>query len=173
MFFYEKTVIDFARKHHQTTKFLAKLAMKPIKICNQQYHLFASRLSTQLSSNHPLVQLSKLIDWKPLEEDFSGLFVEKIGQPAKPVRLVVGIMMLQHMYGLSDEQIVFRWVENPYWQYFCGYDFLQHKVPMHPTSLIRWRYRLAESGLTKILESTIAMAVLSGAVKKKSQKGHC
>jgi len=143
--------------------------MKPSKI-NQQYHLFTSRLSNQLDPNHPLVQLSKLIDWQPMEEEFSGLFVEGLGQPAKPVRLVVGILMLQHMYGFSDENIVYRWRENPYWQYFCGFDFMQNCVPMHPTSLIRWRDRLAGPGLTKIFASTIAAAVLSGAVKKKVSK---
>jgi IS5 family transposase len=141
--------------------------MKPIKQNNQQCLLFQSRLSSQLSPNHPLIQLSKLIDWEPLEEEFSSFFVEKIGKPAKPVRLVVGILMLQHMYGISDENIVYRWVENAYWQYFCGYDYLQHKVPLHPTSLIRWRRRLGEEGLTKILGQTIVAAVLAGAVKKK------
>jgi IS5 family transposase len=141
--------------------------MKPIRQNNSQYLFFQSRLSNQLSPNHALIQLSKLIDWKSFEDEFSKLFVEKIGQPAKPVRLVIGILMLQHMYGFSDENIVYRWVENPYWQYFCGYDYLEHKIPIHPTSLIKWRHRLGEKGLTKILEGTIKAAVLTGAVKKK------
>jgi IS5 family transposase len=144
--------------------------MKPTKQNNQQNQLFWSRLSVQLSQNHPLIQLSKLIDWESFENDFSQLFVEKVGQPAKPVQLVVGILMLQHMYGLSDENIVYRWVENPYWQYFCGYDYLEHKTPIHPTSLIKWRQRLGESGLTKILGGTIAAAVSTGAVKKKASR---
>jgi transposase, IS5 family len=141
--------------------------MKPAKVNNHQDQIFKSRLSNQLGQNHPLVQLSKLIDWKDLEQKFSELFVDGVGQPAKPVRLIVGIFMLQHMYGISDENIVYRWVENPYWQFFCGYDFLQHEIPIHPTSLIRWRQRLGEEGLAKILEGTIAAALLSGAIKKK------
>jgi IS5 family transposase len=144
--------------------------MKPIRQNNQQNELFWSRLSVQLTQNHPLILLSNLIDWKSFEKDFSKLFVEKIGQPAKPVRLVVGILMLQHMYGLSDENVVYRWVENPYWQCFCGYDYLENKIPLHPTSLIKWRRRLGESGLAKILEGTIAAAVSTGAVKKKASK---
>lgn len=144
--------------------------MKPIKPDNQQNSLFWSRLSNNLSPNHPLIQLSKLIDWKELEDAFSELFVENVGQPAKPVRLVVGILMLQHMYGISDENIVYRWIENPYWQYFCGYDFMQHKLPLHPTSLIKWRHRMGEAGLNKILGKTIVAAVLAGAIKKKASK---
>ena len=141
--------------------------MKPSKVFNGQYHLFTSRLSTQLSPNHPLMQLSQFINWQSLEREFFNLFVENIGQPAKPVRLVVGILMLQHMYGMSDENIVHRWIENPYWQSFCGYDFLQHKLPMHPTSLIKWRHRLGSSGLNKIFQETVSLAVKTGAVKKK------
>ena len=144
--------------------------MKPIKQNNQQLHLFQSRLSNQLNQSHPLIQLSKLVDWKFLENEFAEFFVDKIGQPAKPVRLVVGILMLQHMYGISDENIVYRWVENAYWQYFCGYEYLQDKTPIHPTSLIRWRRRLGEEGLTKILGQTIISAVMAGAVKKKVLK---
>lgn len=144
--------------------------MKPLKQDNNQNDLFLRSLSNQLIPNHPLIQLSKLIDWKSFEEDFSNLFVDKVGQPAKPVRLVVGILMLQHMYGLSDENIVYRWVENPYWQFFCGYNFLQHKIPMHPTSLIKWRHRLGEKGLSKILSGTIEAAVSTGVVKKKALK---
>nr|WP_166156183.1 transposase [Neochlamydia sp. AcF84]NGY95620.1 hypothetical protein [Neochlamydia sp. AcF84] len=144
--------------------------MKPIKLDNKQSRLFKSRFSDELNLDHPLIQLSKLIEWKQLEEEFDKLFVEKIGQPAKPVRLVVGLFILQHMYGLSDVNVVHRWVENPYWQYFCGYEFWHHALPIHPTSLIRWRSRLGEAGLSKILQGTIAAAVLTGAVKKKALK---
>ncbi|KIC71652.1 hypothetical protein DB41_AS00060 [Neochlamydia sp. TUME1] len=59
-----------------------------------------------------------MIEWKRLEEEFDKLFVKNVGQPARPVRLVVGLFILQHMDGISDEKVVHRWVENPYWQYF-------------------------------------------------------
>ncbi|MBS4164960.1 hypothetical protein NEOC65_000636 [Neochlamydia sp. AcF65] len=144
--------------------------MKPNKLNNQQDLLFKFRFSNELNQNHPLVQLSKLIEWKQLEEEFDKLFVENVGQPAKPVRLVVGLFILQHMYGISDENVVHRWVENPYWQYFCGYDHFKHELPIHPTSLIKWRDRLGEAGLSKVLQETIVAAVLTGAVKKKALK---
>ncbi|WP_166155929.1 hypothetical protein [Neochlamydia sp. AcF84] len=71
--------------------------MKPIKLDNQQGRLFKSRFSDELNPHHPLIQLSKLIEWKQLEEEFDKLFVES--QPARPVKLVVGLFILQHMYG--------------------------------------------------------------------------
>ncbi|KIC74668.1 Uncharacterized protein ORF8 in nfe locus [Neochlamydia sp. EPS4] len=111
-----------------------------------------------------------MIEWKQLEEEFDKLFVENVGQPAKPVRLVVELFILQHMYGLSDENVVYRWVENPYRQCFCGYHHFQHELPIHPTFLIKWRSRLGEARFSKILQGTIAAAVLTGTVKKKALK---
>ncbi len=60
-------------------------------------------------------------------------------------------MMLQHMEGLSDEKVVQRWVENPYWQFFCGYDTLQWTPPINPSSLTLWRKRLGDKGMETIL----------------------
>ncbi|MBS4166258.1 hypothetical protein NEOC65_001343 [Neochlamydia sp. AcF65] len=61
---------------------------------------------------------------------------------------------------------MYRWVENPYGQYFCGYEFWHHALSIHPTSLIKWGSRLGEAGLSKVLQGTITAAVLTGAVKK-------
>ena len=62
------------------------------------------------------------------------------------------------------------WVENPYWQHFCGYDFLQWEFLINPSSLTRFRQRLGSVRLEKILSLTIAVAVKSEAVKVKDLK---
>jgi IS5 family transposase len=142
--------------------------MKPKLIDHFQGRLFEQRLSFQLNPSHELFQLSKLIDWESLEKEFSGYFVEKVGASAKPVRLVVGILMLQQMNGYSDEGAVDEWVENPYWQFFCGYDYLEWKRPIDPSSLSRWRKRLGKDGIEKILQSTVKAAVKGGAVSARS-----
>ncbi|MCC5832255.1 MAG: transposase, partial [Chlamydiales bacterium] len=117
--------------------------MLPKPTDHNQGQLFSSRLSQQLNPHHSLLLLSSLIEWERLEKEFADYFSED-GAPAKPVRLVTGIFMLQHMSGLSDEDVVKVWVENPYWQLFCGYDFLHWKFPLHPSSLSRWRSRLGK-----------------------------
>lgn len=142
--------------------------MKPKKTNHSQGLLFQSRLSRQLNPEHELYLIADLIDWKYFENEFSGLFSEYRGAPGKPVRLVVGLLMLQHMYGCSDEGVVLKWVENPYWQYFCGFDYLQWDNPIDPSSLCKWRKRLGKENLEKILASTIQLAVQVGAVKKSS-----
>lgn len=140
--------------------------MVPKRTNNDQGQLFSQRLSERLNPRHSLLQLSSLIDWGRLEEESASFFSED-GAPAKPVRLVAGIFMLQHMSGLSDEEVVRVWVENPYWQLFCGYDFLQWKCPLHPSSLSRWRVRLGKQGMQKILRETIHAALAGDVMKEK------
>lgn len=141
---------------------------KPSQTTNEQGDLFFARLSQQLNPRHPLMILASHINWNTLENDLGLTFSpDKAGQPPKPVRLIVGLLMLQHMEGLSDEMAVAKWVENPYWQSFCGFDFLQWKMPIDPSSLTRWRNRLGEKGMDTILAHTLKTAVSTGAAKPK------
>jgi len=141
--------------------------MKPTRIYNDQDDLFKSRLSEQLNPRNPLLLLEKRIDWAWFEKEFDDLFEYGRGQPPKPIRLIVGLMMIQHMEGLSDEKVVEKWVENPYWQAFCGYDYLQWTCPIERSSLVRWRGKLGEKGMEKILAATIATAVKTEVVASK------
>ena len=81
---------------------------------------------------------------------------------------MVGLSYLQHTCALSDEEVVARWVENPYWQYFCGFDYLQLALPIDPSSLVRWRQRIGEEGMELLLQATIAAAQRATAVREQS-----
>lgn len=138
--------------------------MRPKSLPQDQDLLFSSRLSTQLNPEHELLKLAKSIPWEQLETEFSPLFSEGPSRPPLPVRLATGLMILQHVFNVSDERVVELWVENPYWQAFCGYDFLQWALPVHPTSLTRWRQRIGTKGVEKILQASIKTAVQTKAV---------
>ena len=92
------------------------------------------------------------------------------GAPALPVRLMAGLMYLQHAYSVSDELVVEHWLESPYWQYFCGETFFQHQFPCHPTSLTKWRQRLGEEGCEWLLTATIDAGLSSKVIKPASLK---
>lgn len=133
--------------------------MKSKKINHNCDRLFEQRLSSFLNPKQALFQLSDSIPWQSLESDLDRYFSYGPGQPPLPIRLIVGLLVISHMYRVSDEQVVARWVENPYWQYFCGYGYFQIKAPCHPSSLTRWCQRLGEQGLNKILSMTIQLAL--------------
>ena len=131
---------------------------------NRQDNLFQARLDQQLNPQHPLFQLSQQIDWSYFEREFGPLYAEEVGRPGVPTRLLVGLHYLKHAYHESDESVVERWVENPYWQYFCGYEFFQHLLPCHPTSLVKWRGRIKAEGVEKMLKELLSTAVRSQAL---------
>ncbi len=132
-----------------------------------QDNLFQSRLDQQLNPQHPLFRLAQQIDWNCFEREFGPLYAESLGAPAIPTRLMVGLHYLKHAYNESDESVVEKWIENPYWQYFCGYEFFQHELPCHPTSLVKWRQRLKSGGVEQLLKQVLATAVRTGALDEK------
>ena len=126
------------------------------------------RLLDMIDTRHELVRLAALIDWAWFEEHWAGFFPSPEGRPALHPRLVAGLMCLQHAYGLSDEAVLARWVENPYYQHFTGEVFFQHRLPLHPSSLSRWRGRIGEEGAEWLLTKTIEAARAAGALTERS-----
>jgi len=118
----------------------------------EQNDLFRPRLVDMIDMRHELVALAALIDWKFFETEWAGFFPSSTGRPATSPRLVAGLLYLQHAFRLSDEAVVARWVENPYYQHFTGETFFQHRAPIDPTSLIRWRKRIGEGGVEWLLD---------------------
>ena len=134
----------------------------------QTAELFRPRLDEQINMQHPLVRLSTLIDWAEIERTFAVSFTSGRGRPALPARSVAGLLYLQHTFDASDEAVVNTWVENPYWQFFCGETYLQTELPIDPSSLTRWRKRVGEEGVETLLAASIEAARRGGVIRKSS-----
>src|ERR1700730_14865660 len=87
---------------------------------------FRSRLDQIIDMEHALVKLARAIDWSFGGAGLGGVYGDGRGQPPLPTRLMAGLAILKHTYDVSDEVLCERWVENPYFQYFCGEEFFQH-----------------------------------------------
>lgn len=136
----------------------------------EQDDLLRPRLVDMIDGRHELVQLAALIDWDVFEREWAGFFPSHKGRPATEPRLVAGLLYLQHAYRLSDEAVVARWVENPYYQHFTGETFFQHRPPIDPSSLTRWRGRIGEEGVEWLLTQTIRAGQKSGVIDENSAK---
>ncbi len=130
--------------------------------------LFRQRLDELVNLSHPLVQLAQHIDWSVFEHGWVGFFPSHRGRPATRPRLVAGLLYLQHTFALSDEAVVWGWVENPYWQLFCGETWFQHQPPIDPSSLTRWRQRIGAEGMEWLLAQTIKAAASAKVIKQHS-----
>jgi len=134
---------------------------------DRQDDLFRASLEAIINLRHPLVRLAAEINWDFLAKRFSSVCRIGPGQPPLPTRLVAGLFILKHMHNLSDEALCDRWVENPYFQYFCGEAVFQHELPFDRSSLTRWRQRLGEEQIAALLQESLSVAHRSGAIETK------
>ena len=130
--------------------------------------LFGYPLRDHINLKHPLVTLADTINWERVDSVCRVPFSSKKGRPAISSRLIAGLLYLQHAFGLSDEGVVWGWVENPYWQVFTGETYLQNEPPIDPSSLTRWRNRLGEAGVEELLSVTLDTAKKTGLLEEKS-----
>lgn len=144
--------------------------MTPKKECPEtQYELYKKELKAIINLEHTLVKISDSLDWKFFEKEFEETYSEK-GRPGIATRIMVGLHYLKYAYDLSDEAVLEGWIENPYWQYFCGLRFFEHKAPIDSSSMTRWRKRIGDSGAEKMLKETIETGLRTKAIEKKELK---
>lgn len=128
--------------------------------------LFRSRLANIINMRHELVVLSKLINWQRLEEHFASFYSDE-GRPANAIRMMVGLHLLKHIKGLSDELVCEEWRENPYMQYFCGEEYFCHDFPIERSGMTHFRGRVGEEALEILLQESLAAAYRAGAISPK------
>ena len=116
---------------------------------------FSFSLSDTLDKNHPLFILANKISWTTFEDEFSRLYCADNGRPAKPIRLMVGLLMLKHLRNVSDESIVEQWSENVYYQYFCGLEMFDSTPPCASSEMVHFRKRIGEKGIELIFRESI------------------
>ncbi|MCK6388147.1 MAG: transposase, partial [Zoogloea sp.] len=134
---------------------------------------FRARLDAMIDLRHPLAVLATRMPWAEIESALAPCFARKdrqgrpiegldlfgptlqvagagtspAGRRRLPIRLMVGLLYLKHAFGESDETVVQRWAENPYWQFFCGGEYFETRLPCDPSGLTRFRRALGDAGV--------------------------
>jgi IS5 family transposase len=124
-------------------------------------------LESFLDKDHELYRLANILNWDYLIDSCGAYYVENNGRPGVPIRVIAGLHYLKYLENESDESVVEKFCENPYWQYFCGFKTFQHELPCHPTTLVKWRQRVGEAGVEKLLSETINTAKREGLLPEK------
>jgi len=127
--------------------------------------LFRARLDQIINMKHELVQLAAKVDWAWIDGEIAPLYSDQ-GRPGIETRFVIGLLLLKHIYGLSDEGVCERWVYDPYFQHFTGEEFFQHQFPHERSDLSHWRKRLGDK-LELLLAESLRVAHQSGALRTK------
>jgi transposase, IS5 family len=131
-----------------------------------QEELFRARLASIIDMRHELVRLAALVEWDALARDFASFYCADNGRPGSSIRLMAGLCFLKDLRGLSDEEVCAQWRENAYFQYFCGEEYLQHRLPVEPPSLSIFRKRIGAKGAERLLAETVKLGLKTGTVTK-------
>ena len=116
---------------------------------------------------HELVLLAVKIDWDWIDGEIAPLYSEN-GRPIES-RFTIGLLLLKHICGLSDEGVCERWVHDPYFQFFPGEEFFQHASPHERSDLSHWRKRLGDK-LELLLAESLRVAHGAGALRGQDLK---
>jgi IS5 family transposase len=132
--------------------------------------LFRARLDQIIDMNHELAKLARTVSWPFLEERCGAAYTDGPGMPPLPTRLMAGLAILKHTFDLSDEELCARWLENPYFQYFCGEEFFLHTLPFDRSSMTRWRQRMGEEKIAALLQESLSVAMRTGAISAQDTR---
>ena len=133
---------------------MLKLLQRPPQ--KTQPNLFHNQLRDMLDSHDSLVALADTINWEQFDDSFEKYYSDN-GRPAKPIRLMVGLLILKQLENLSDENAVLQWKRNPYYQYFCGMTEYQPALPCDSTDLVYFRKRIGREGVEKIFAMSVSL----------------
>ena len=120
-----------------------------------QLDIFKTPIVHFIKESHELVSMANKINWDFIEDELGKNYSLDNGRPSIPIRTIAGVVLLKRMFDESDESVIDRWVENPYWQYFCGETYFQHEAPFDRTELIKFRKRIGEEGAEILLKASI------------------
>ena len=132
------------------------LKLLPQTLKNNQPNLFHNPLQDMLDSKDALVALSDTIHWEHFDKSFAKYYSTE-GRPAKPIRLMVGLLILKQLENLSDERVVLQWKRNPYYQYFCGLNEYTPALPCDSTELVKFRQRIGTEGVEEIFAMSVSL----------------
>jgi transposase, IS5 family len=121
-----------------------------------QLNMFKVLLTEMIAPGHELVRLASEIRWSSFDQEFGRLY-STTGRPGHPIRRMVGFLILKQLYNQSDENVVARWVENPYWQHFTGEEFFQHRAPFDPSELVHFRKRIGPEGAELVFKESVRL----------------
>jgi transposase, IS5 family len=121
---------------------------------NPQSDLFKIALKDIVSERIDLVRLTSKIEWTEVETYF-GPYYSEHGRPSVPTRTMVGLLLLKSMFSVADEELIPSWIQNPYWQFFCGEQYFRDRGPCDPSDLVHFRKRIGKTGGEYLLKLSV------------------
>lgn len=123
----------------------------------------------KLNQDNRWMKLHDIIPWEELENIYKKYFSD-LGRPGKDSQLINGLMIVKHQKVISDEETVKDFLENPYVQYFCGYNQFVTAKEIDSSTLTRMRKRLGAEYFKKFEEEILNLLKSRKIIKENEQQ---
>lgn len=119
----------------------------------------------KLSSDNRWVKLAQRVPWGLVEQCYAEQMDARQGARALSARVAFGALIIKERLNVSDEEAVEQIRENPYLQYFLGYEGYRDAQPFDPSMYVHFRKRFSMAQLSRINE-----AIVKGAIEATQQE---
>ena len=147
-----------ARDHFFTFKNLAQMrtyqSTKQFTIAG-----FETPFENNLLDTNRWVKLGDSIPWDECVEIYLKKLSSKMGRPAIDARIAVGALLIKHLKGISDREVVDVIQENLYLQYFVGFSSFQPQPAFDPSLMVTLRKRMGQVEFDKMNDLIIRKAL--------------
>jgi len=121
----------------------------------------------KLDEKNRWLRIEKLIPWEDLEVEYQKAFSPNFGRPAKDAQLVIGLLLLKHMTGLSDRDLIAEVLENPYMQAFCGFRSMATEETLEASTLSKIRQKVGLGFFRELERKTYDVLIDRRIIKAK------
>lgn len=126
-----------------------------------------SILYDKIPENHTLKRINEAVDFSFINELLEESYSKHYGRPAKEPELMVKLLVLKHLYNLSDTRVMEEASLNLAYMYFLGIN-PEEDLP-HPSLLAKFRvHRLKEVSIDQIISEIVRQCVSKGIIEGKS-----
>lgn len=131
----------------------SKRAIQAKSFVSHEILFLLAKLGEQLNPCQPLKQLADTLPWSEFEQAF-GKYHSRDGRTARRVRLMVGVLLLKHLFNDCEEKVVVAPGWSPYWQYFAAMSEFHWRLPCDPGDQVYFSERIGRAGMQRILKVT-------------------
>ncbi len=132
-----------------------------------RFEEFKSPFERNLNPENKWVKLAEELPW----DDCAKIYLKKMsvsmGRPSLDARLAIGVLIIKHMKGLSDRDVVEELSENLYLQYFVGFSSFQPQMAFDPSLFVSLRKRMGIEAFDEMNDLIIIKAL---GIKKEEER---
>lgn len=120
---------------------------------------FKTEFESKLDPDNRWVRMSKILDWDAFAAIYAKNLSATMGANGIDARVVIGALIIKHIERKDDRGTIEMIRENPYMQYFLGFDHFSLEPVFDPSLFVHIRKRLGSDSFDRMNQLIIERAL--------------